>query len=614
MAAVVLATTSNDGATTHLPALALRGLAIVGSIWLWPRAGVRLRRRDLIAPLVAVLVVVGALPSAAHFGPALQAVTSTAAVVGLYLALIAATEDHTFDLLLVCGGVAAVHALWAILEWGFTATPRGHGGFFNPNDLAAFLAPLAIMATSAGVLANPGVRPRRRTVFLPMALVLSLGVVATGSRSGLLALGLGLVLLGLSRAWKGLLPTVLVLIFVVAVVPGLRGRWLGEGDPFAFNRRDIWKASVEVALHEPLGVGLGGYTAALRRHGVPLKGPVRYAKVATDAHCEPLTAWVELGAAGLVASLLPPVFLLVVILYRSRRRSGAGPVTTSPPAALATLAAFAIPACLSASLHVPPVALLGAVWAAHLVRQDDAPQPTWLVAPLRWHRALGAATLVAALSIAVPGVVSSMAFQRAAQARDSGDLNDALSKARLSTRVAPWNLGPAMLFESLRFATGAPPVEVGEALIDLAARFPTEPQPVERAAWILEGLPPARTADAPARGSIIVGLRTDVTRRDPKNALAFVALARAHERAGDEAGEAAAFAQGLEVEPNCGACLAYLARVAERDGRYDEARRLNELARRADEVARGFRGRAREILSLTTDSQKAPSILNYGPP
>jgi hypothetical protein len=611
---VLLGATAGAGATEHVPALILRGVVVVLCVGLWPRAPVRLKRRDLIAPLVAAAAIVTALPAPAHVGPALQAVASTAAIIGLYLTLLATPTDHTGDALLLCGGVATVHSCWALGQWLADGAARGRGGFFNPNDLAAFLAPLAIIAAAAATTSIAGEQQKRRAVLLTAAALLGLGVAATSSRSGLLALGTGLLLLAFGRARKVVLPAALALALLVVVVPGLRARWLGAGDPFAFNRLDIWRASVGVALHEPLGVGLGGYATALRQHGVPLDGPVRYPKVAADAHCEPLTAWVELGVTGLLATLLPPAFLLAVILGRWRRRSTTGPPTALPPAALATLAAFAIPSLLSSSLHVPPIALLAALWAAHVVRNDDTTRPTCRVAPLGWHRALGALALVTALSVALPGAISSVAFERAARARDGGDLEGALTAATLATRAAPWNLGPAMLDESLRFTAGKPPMEVVEALIDLGARFPTEPQPLERAVWILESLPPASAADVPARARILVELGTEITRRDPKNALGFAQLGALQARAGNAAAARATYLAGLTIEPSCGACLAALAAYAQRDGRLDEARALGEQARRADDEASRVSGRAHEILAVPADSLKALMELDYRSP
>ena len=319
-----LAATSFAGATEHVPALVLRCLAVFVCLWLWPSAPKRLPRRDLIAPVLAVLVVVVSLPAAAHLGPALQAVTSVAVVVGIYLTLLATPEDHTAHALVVAGLVGIVHAGWAIVSWASTGAPRGHGGFFSTNDLAAFLAPLAILGTVHVLLPSPSLDPARRRLVGLGALVLCLGVVATGSRAGLVSLGAGLVVLAATRAWRIAVPAVVALALVVLLVSGLRTRFTGAGDAFAFNRIDIWRASVDVALHEPIGVGIGGYASALRQHGVPLEGLVRYPKTATDAHCEPLTALVELGPAGLAATLLPPIFLLTVIIGRFRRRSVGG--------------------------------------------------------------------------------------------------------------------------------------------------------------------------------------------------------------------------------------------------------------------------------------------------
>ncbi|MBI3178448.1 MAG: O-antigen ligase family protein, partial [Deltaproteobacteria bacterium] len=331
-ALAALATTTWHGATEHLPALALRAMVASCVVVIWPMSPALLRRRDLTAPAVAVLVALAGFLAAGDSGLAVQSLVSVVLVSTLYAAVLAAREDHSRVVLAIAVGIAGVHALWAVVERLIGST-RASAGFFNPNDLAAFLAPLAV------VVLGRAAGERRLPTILTSALLV-VGVVSTGSRSGALALllGGGVALAGhLRRPWQRLaLAGVAGLVLSVGI-----DRWRGKGDSLAYARLDIWKASASLALARPLGVGLGGYSEAMRVRGVPLDGWVRFPRTATHAHSEVLNAWVEVGWLGLAAVLLPALFLARV-LRRSRAQA----------ADWGVLVALAVPALVSNSLHV----------------------------------------------------------------------------------------------------------------------------------------------------------------------------------------------------------------------------------------------------------------------
>ncbi|MBI5511312.1 MAG: O-antigen ligase family protein [Deltaproteobacteria bacterium] len=593
--------TAFAGATEHLPALLLRVIVVVVCVALWPRTAVRVRGRDVGVPLAVLAILVGNLPTAHSLGPALQAVTSATVVIALYLTLLATDDDHTGVALVIFGAVGLVHALWALSAWLAFGRSRGAGGFFNPNDLAAFLAPLALLATAQALSAVPnGWLSRRRGALAAGAL--ALGILATRSRSGLAALVIGgLVLLFWARR-RVLVLALAVLLTVVALTPSLRARWAGAGDAFAYDRLAIWQAAGKIALREPAGVGLGGVASALRREGVPLAGMVRYPKVATDAHSELLSAGVELGVTGLILTLGPALFVVWVLLCRWRREGGGGPPSRSPPVGLAVWLAFAIPAAVSASLHVPPVALLAAVWAARVVRADPLLGARKTVAIGGRHRLVLAALLLSALAPALLAAGSRTAMEHAAARRDAGELATALRAARLGAALAPWSLSAGLLAASLELATGASRSEVVEQLTALALLFPTEPEPVERLLRLSEAGPRAMR-DAAQAGER-VALYAELARRDPKNALAFAALGAAERAADHREAAARAFTAGLEVEPRCASCLAGLAAVQAEAGDREQATALATAAIAADRESDAAVGRSREILSLPPDSRR----------
>jgi tetratricopeptide (TPR) repeat protein len=96
-----------------------------------------------------------------------------------------------------------------------------------------------------------------------------------------------------------------VLVAAVLLVPNpLRDRFLGKGDPYAFERISMWKASVRIFLEHPLGVGVGHF----KYHWHQVRGPVagtimRYAKYARTPHSEFFSVLSELGIPGAISFL-----------------------------------------------------------------------------------------------------------------------------------------------------------------------------------------------------------------------------------------------------------------------------------------------------------------------
>ncbi len=587
---VIFVATAFDGATTHVSALLLRVVVATTVVVVWPASDAAISWRAVAPAGVAVLAgTLGLLP-APDLGLATQAWVSACLVCSLYLALLVPPADPTRRLQLVATLVAGVHALWALGQLALGAT-RATAGFFNPNDLAAFLAPLAVLA-----LGRPLSDRRWLAVFTAALLVV--GIVSTGSRSGVLALllGGGVALVTRLRArWQQL---VLLGAAVLVIAVGV-DRWLGKGDSLAYARLDIWQASASLALANPVGVGLGGYGEAMRVHGVPLAGWVRFPKTASHAHSEVLNAWVEMGWLGLLAVLLPALFMIRVL-----RRSQA------PAVDWGVLLALAVPALVSSSLHVPPVAFLAAVWAAGVVRRDASPGPTLRLPGGARGRWLAGAVAMGAVLLAVPGALSRAAMEHAARLRDAGELAPALRAATWSERLAPWSMGAALMAESLRYLNGEPAARVGERLIELAERAPQDPRPLERALWLIEREAPAE----PMAWAAIAELRAELARRDPKNALVLNDLAQAHAKAGDEQAARAAYEAALAIEPNCARSLAHLAVLGHDAGNRETAAHLALRAWQAHAQSPSWHGYGRAVLSLPPELQTMLAERGYPMP
>lgn len=599
---VVLLATCWNGAKVHASALLLRGAVAVGCVLLWPSGDAVVPRKHLLAPIAAMAAVVMGFLLAPNRGIALQGVITVALMVALFVALTVSSRDHTGKLLWLAPALGVVHSLWALGQL-LQGRARGSGGFFNPNELAAFLAPAIVLAADAA--ANVGGR-RPRWVWARASLVLLillLGLWATHSRSGLLAaaLGLGVLAVGRFRHRKAVLAALSVIVIVGAA--SLTERWLGRSDAYSYARFSIWQSSVELALQHPFGVGLNGFGTAMRSFGVPLPADgdvwVRYPRHAGTAHNEILNAWVEMGWLGLLAALLPCLWVV------GRIRSGRDPMEKRQPSWFGhwgILAAFAVPASLGSTLHVPPVAFLAVIWAAHLARRDPGSEATVrLPGGAAGRRSVATWVGIACLA-ALPAALSHIATWRAVALREQGDLGAALQAVSFSQALEPWSLGAQMLAESMLYVRTEDAMASAERLIELAEQFPYSARPLRRAIWLLEG----KAAD-PQGGVLnkkgwaaVVGLRQALVERDPTDAVAWTGLGRAHLNAGDDQASERAFRTALDWEPHAAGALGHLAVMAHEAGQRQQAEQLAARAWRAREHGRrlGLRGHQREVLSL----------------
>jgi hypothetical protein len=324
-------------------------------------------------------------------------------------------------------------------------------------------------------------------------------------------------------------------------------------------------------------------------------------------------AWVEIGWLGLLATSLP-LFMMAGCLRRQARQLS---VTPCRPGGNGTggrlfadagaLAAFAVPATVSVSLHVPAVAYLAAIWAAAVVRRDRSDGVEVCLPRGPSGRAALAAALSLCLLGAALGAAGSVLSAAATRNRERGQLDEALAYAELSARVTPWSLSAHMLVESLRYLRGDDPMAVGERLVELAARFPASPRPLERAARLLAqqiaGHPHADGAwtDAPSHLS---QLWAATAARDPRNVSPWVELARAQLLADNRGAARAAVARALVEEPNCARALVLLAWLGAEQDEPAQTRELVLAARRADAQASAWQGHPRKVLSLDTDAER----------
>jgi hypothetical protein len=372
---------------------------------------------------------------------------------------------------------AAVHGAIVIGQRLAAGSTRPASTFLNPNHLACWLVAALLLFAGAELGREGAVRWRRSALAAP-ALA---GVVLTGSRGGLLALGAGGVVL-LAFGWHALtrrrrraaLGMLALALILTALAAASR---LGDHDPFRYHRIRIWHASVESWLDSPWwGSGPGGFeAAALRFRFEDGEGPLRYDKFHSTSHSDPLRVLAELG--------LPAALLVALALLAAARRlieaHRSGRLPASGVGAVAAIAAVGMQGLVdnpseSAALYVLAAYLWGAALACGSPegrREEDAAPRVALV----WRTA---AALLIVLAFLVADAAPYLAWREVA-GLPRGRLDDAeLARLDRAMRLNPLHAGyPARFSEhtalgELDLDTYANGREAAERAIRLHAAAP----------------------------------------------------------------------------------------------------------------------------------------------
>jgi len=247
------------------------------------------------------------------------AVTSSRARQGLAAGLVAAMS--------LVSAVAVVQFAWGRFIWsiGRTSEPgydyfievvpgivRAAGVFHHPHKLGLFCATATVMA--AHLAGRSAARARRLLMAAGVLLVLGLGLSMT--RSSVLGLAIGLVVLWIRwpvpRRWLVVGAVLLALLLAVSVV---RAPWFSpapETTTSAGHRLIYWGAAARMAIDHPLlGVGLGNFGSRLHDYVAHL--PPKIARMPEHRpHSFALGLAAETGLIGL------GLFLLVCALTVTR--------------------------------------------------------------------------------------------------------------------------------------------------------------------------------------------------------------------------------------------------------------------------------------------------------
>ncbi len=371
--------TKNGSALAALPFLFVLALGIFGDAGDWPPAAFLIRaalfllaarfllRHDAVAIrptaidlIVAVLlaVEVASLARAEYRWVSYQWFLHHFAAFVLY-ALLRALPDPEGRFPAAAGMllVAAAAVEIPVTAWQRFALGdlRPAGTLENPNNLAELLLYGAVAAFL--VVPREGRGPAARWTPFALIAVFLAGIVLTRSRAGfLLAVPAGVYLLGRRFGWGRTAAAVVVVAAAALLLPNPfldRVRW--GGDPFAFERWNMWKAAARIFADHPAGVGVGHFKYYWHAARDPVEGTViRYARYALTPHNEFLSVLSELGVAGAAAAI--GLAAAVVAALRKAARSPDPAVV----GAAAILLVSGLHATLEANFHVPGLLLVNA--------------------------------------------------------------------------------------------------------------------------------------------------------------------------------------------------------------------------------------------------------------
>ncbi|MDD5222739.1 MAG: O-antigen ligase family protein [bacterium] len=409
-----------DGGTTHLPATILRlsslGLAFyyINEMLKKGSASARLGGLSCSLFFLVYMILIAAILSPYQY-LSLQFFGLVANYVFFFFLITIFLEPEinreVIRFLILSGLIQSAWAYWHFFSGG---VPRPKGGFFNPNELAGYLVPIAGISLSFlgaflvkalkmgkekdGSSAAPprsdrNVVPSRWPVLSWSAIFIFISgaIMITASRGGNLAFFFmaGIILWFYFR-WRLLyLIFPLTLIFILVPNPFMeRLVNIGASDPFAYSRIGIWKASIRIFLDHPLGVGPEMYQYYSPLYVFPVDtGISRYLKFPERAHNEYLNFLVELGICG---GVFMAWFLLLiggkaVKFFRHTRENLADPETVIKIGMVGGMIAILLHALVESNFHNPPIALTFFIFLG-LIFRDDGKVFEIRLAPLKKYR------------------------------------------------------------------------------------------------------------------------------------------------------------------------------------------------------------------------------------
>ena len=261
----------------------------------------------------------------------------------LLVIVFTATRDRRAAIL-IAGAFALSASISTVLGLvlGMRVEGRLVGTFADPNEYAAFCVPALLVSAAFAATAST---PLRRLAFAISALVCGLGIVLSGSRGGIIAIGAALVVWTIfGGRWRRRVLTTCVAVTLIlvgyvniAASPATKARFatLTQGERYGASagtgREDIWEVGLRAYRDHPTkGAGIGTYTQATPRY-LAQPGLVRRGDFFTEtpkvAHNLYLHILVEIGTVGLALFLGIIATCLAAVARAARLFERAGDTT-----------------------------------------------------------------------------------------------------------------------------------------------------------------------------------------------------------------------------------------------------------------------------------------------
>jgi O-antigen ligase len=273
-------------------------------------------------------------------GQAVYALSRLALNTVLFLIIFSAvrTPRHVVGFIAALVAGACVEALYGVV---FVQSDRANAdrltsSISNPNELAAIL--VAALALSIGLVVILRRWPLARLLAVGAATLCVGGIFLTGSREGLLGLGVALAaFLAIGSRWRVRLLLISLVIVASGIFyyrdvasPDVREHVSSVGS--GTGRTDLWTVAWRMVEDHPIrGVGAGNFTVSSPKYlllepGTIANGRYFLADKPKVTHNSYLEVWVELGLVGLALYVLIVGFCLWCALraLRTFRAHGNG--------------------------------------------------------------------------------------------------------------------------------------------------------------------------------------------------------------------------------------------------------------------------------------------------
>ncbi len=211
----------------------------------------------------------------------------------------------------------AILAVWAIVQFFILPDkygPRIHHPLHNPNTLAGIFT-LFLLPVIGEFFTS--IKPKKRIVFLLLAMLFFAGVLVTNSRGAMLSGLIAFILLCLFIAReKGFFKSLIIIgasflavYFLTHLSDSVEKFHTFEQLSSVNVRMEIWTSTWQMIKDNPLwGTGLGSFYAFYPEYRSILDRSAGF-----WVHSDPLQFWVELGFLGVIIFYA----LLIAILWRS---------------------------------------------------------------------------------------------------------------------------------------------------------------------------------------------------------------------------------------------------------------------------------------------------------